>query len=612
MPPRARAAAFIILALLAGAALSASLSVRGGFPDDNDFQLLSSSAFSWARGGAPLSSLPTYKELAPRLFLDLAASAGGLSAVERLQPLLWAAGAFLAFAFLTLAGAQGAAACFGAGLLSLSFLALLAARSLGTTWANLVLILLSLAATARLARESEPIRAARALAAALTALLLVLLARFEFAPPLAAALAAAAFSRRAPLARLKPRARALLAAWAALIAVLAVFWTSRLLGSEPLAAPRLSLALSNLSFQLGTQNLSRLLPLPASAWPALAALLAALAFRTSRLWTGVLVFWLAWFALIYKPTSPHLLYNARHHLYVFLPLALLAGLAAAPFLRGRRGPLAAALLVLAWGLLNARQARLLESEWRTNDKEWRLLLKTRREWPAGCSVVHPFADSRRGVLRRFFPFANDPRPGGCLYSYRSAYPQVFEAGEEVRNDLLDAGRHPYLYDEPWLEEKLEHRFYTNAPDEKREPLEIRVGFHRLSDKDLADPRWTLLSLDARLIENDAAALDEAAAVRPADFRHFGRDAGRLRAKFLSDRAVAKARNGRPGAEADLREALRSYPGLLPAAASLGALLEGSGKTAPAREVYRKALKSAAPGAYPRERALLENKLRARD
>lgn len=134
----------------------------------------------------------------------------------------------------------------------------------------------------------------------------------------------------------------------------------------------------------------------------------------------------------------------------------------------------------------------------------------------------------------------------------------------------------------------------------------------------AEARWTdgdaktaslrmvaALRLDAKIACLGAPLLSDrsvaAAGYFDACVARFPKDAG-----LRTDRGVARWRRGQKAlALTDFRAALSASPGFLPAALSLAAGLEQSGRKADAAAVLSKALEHADPGAEPAEAARLE-------
>src|SRR5262249_33654542 len=138
--------------------------------------------------------VPLRKELAGKLlfsFVD-AASGGSLPALLWLQKLLWLANAAMAYRLLRRGGLKPAPAALVAGLLALSFPALLLSSSFATAGANVFFFLCALTAAASLLDDPTPARLAWLMACGL----LVLLSRLELAPVVAWAAALALARRR--------------------------------------------------------------------------------------------------------------------------------------------------------------------------------------------------------------------------------------------------------------------------------------------------------------------------------------------------------------------------------------------------------------------------------
>jgi len=368
----------------------------------------------------------------------------------------------------------------------------------------------------------------------------------------------------------------------------------------------------NLAYQLGTQNLTLALGVP--AWACVVGTFVALGlggYGTARAKAPKLAAlyclcagWIVYFSAIYAPTSVTLLFNARHHLYFFLPFVLLAGALAE--LAARRLPRVTpvcALLTLVFAAMNARAVFGLQGELRTNDLEWRFLYDAQRDWPEGCRVVSPWWDPRRGLLTRLFPAAKAGSADGCLLVYRSALPQAIA----TRDLSPEAGG--LLYGAPWREASWPHRFYTNyglVPDkledapgvERRSTFTVKVGFYRLPE-----PARLFAAADARLIaaserRGEAAA---AALARAADLARRASNADRAlwrawdpagEARLLCDRGVLEAVGGdKKAARRDLSAAAALKPAFLPAYLSLGELEAGDGRREAAKAVFDAGLRA---------------------
>lgn len=504
--PRRRAFLAAGAILVLGSVLAArTVEVRGGYDNEHDFEYVS---MDFARPGGLLSVGMLPKELSPLAASSAAdlLSGSSLTGLIAAHHLLLLASALLAFGALRHAGADPWSSILGSGILPLSYLAVLSARSFSSTSANLFYFLSGLCALSALTfGRDSPGTLVRRWIWLLCAAFLTFTARFElFAVLVWGALLAAALGGRAPLESLRrigPRTAALMAGAFLVFTASCAAWTVELARSGTASAPpiaelaELDAYFRKIHHHLGRMNLGAL---TGAHDEAVLVLLAAL-FALVWAWRGrygpaarvlglclFLAGWLVCCSAVYHFTPGYPLHYARHSLYFLLPVIFLTGLAAHGAGRieaFRRRPRAWPALVLcslaAYGLLGARRVSSVSSELRTNDVEWRLLRKAQRHWPAGCTAVYPSAgdDFRAELIGRYFPARSRPcafEPGECVLAYRSPFPAVLWRPEW--------GSKP---DRPWesragspvFEKAFEHRYYTVFPWEVKEPIPLRAGFY---------------------------------------------------------------------------------------------------------------------------------------
>ena len=512
----ARAGALLSLAAIAAAAAAAAwaLPARGGYENNHDFLRLGADLFS----GRPLA-YPQFKEYSP-LFTDALSdlfSGRSLRAVLWKNRLLPAVSLVLFFAGLRRLGAGFFASAGAAALLFLNFLSLLHSSAFSTASSNMLIWLISLAAL--FDAHAAPRLGTPGLLWIAASSVLVAGARFEFLPAnflvfSAVLLAKPAAERRALLA---PRNLLVLAGGAALLAG----WLWRAAGANPAElAGNLFSPAKNLLYHLGEQNLGVLAAALSSAWgravpPAGAALLCALfllacvggslagvrgaagEMKRNLAVLAVLLLWITYFSMIFTLTEAYPLHLMRHHLYFFLPFALLfaAGLNGLESAAERRPGAAKktflaglAVFLAAYAALNVRAALGFNGELRTNDRELAFLAAAKRDWPPGCLAVYPGlnpAGSRAGLLSRYFPVLSRPgeAAGNCLLKYVSAEYSIFSgaAPRPIDQQPLRAGPGA------WREASFAHAFYTVtagsgfALGETTAPVPLTIGFYRLAE-----------------------------------------------------------------------------------------------------------------------------------
>lgn len=491
---RGRGAAALLAAALILAGMSLvwrNMPVRGGYDNEHDFLLLST------RGPEDvplwLNGKTGNKEASPQLLFWVFDRLGGssLSGVLAGQKALWLVNAALAAAAFLRLGAGWPAALLAAACVALPFLALITAHGFSTTQGNLFFVLAAVSALAELhAAEGDqpPLSACAAFAAAG---LLVLAGRYELFPPLFLGAALAPWRRW----RWSRQDGAVGAAIAVVGLAAAAAWALKLLQltryNGPRSAPQaVGSIVSNLAHHLGTNFLTPLTGVPPWAAAAAAAALIAWGLALSwrrraqprQRWPLFLALWAVYAAAIYSPLALYPLHFARHHLYVGLPLALLAAWGGARWPAGRPAAAALSIGLLVFAAANVRCVYALRTELRTNDLEWQHLLDARARWPSGCVVVGAVGYSRWALLTKYFPTAASTDNPACQLMYRSPNYQVMTMpGPNPRADEHFLGA-------PVLVAKLRHRFYTvwhgqrdsGATLETEEAKLVSFGFYELS------------------------------------------------------------------------------------------------------------------------------------
>ncbi len=494
-PRRALAALAAAAALfLAWQAAFRTVPLRGGYDNDHDFHYLGAAPF----GHSSLRECFSGKEVSPLLFTALGDAVSGTSlvAVPARNALLVFLAALLLYAALRRGGLSSQAAAAGAGLLLFDFLAALNARTFSTTPANLFYFCAAIYAAAA---ADAGRRGLAGLAAALGALFLLWAGRYELAAVPVFFLGASLARRGGGLRRLSADARTrktalLLAAGAA---ALCGAWYLKVIAVFPYnGPPRFGplLAASNFVYQFWSRDLGLVLPLPAAAAWALAAGAFTLVFlrRSGRDGRSAAQAWAAllsvlFFSAVFMPLDEYPLQFMRHQLYFLVPFAALAALAWRAAWAGRL-PRAQWAVLAALGCVylyaNARAAVSFNGSLRTNDLEWRLLLRARSDWPAGCALDYGPRDSRYGVLRKYFPLLYGDCSAAvpaCVLKYVPASCQVFSGPESGRPEGCTSQWLPPPAGTPAVpaEASFAHRFYTIFSDsETRAPVPVRIGFYR--------------------------------------------------------------------------------------------------------------------------------------
>lgn len=504
----------VLVALVFGIAVYATraVSLRGGHADEHDFAAMSADFLRWP----PRDYLT--KELSPLALLSAIDRASGYSLKGFLvgQHALWLLSALLLAAALARTGiSPGAAACAG-GLFLLNFLAVLNTHAFSTANANVFSVASALYVLAALRDELRNRGAAlRYCLWLLAAAFLVLTARFEFALVLVWGLGLALLLdgsglldelRRGPRRRLGAAVGAL-----GLFLGACALWYDRLGHDAHITVQNYFNLVQNVDLELGAMNLQPLTGLPAE-WTAGAlgalwigaAIVGVRRWRTGRsdcFWPIFLCGWILYFSCIFNEALLFPLQEIRHHLYFFMPVAMLLGVlsdevsARIPPLWGRA---ALAGFLSVYFVLNLRQARALQGVLRTNDVEWQFLYEAADQWPAGCRVLESaVSDRRRDLLRKYFPTAgiDAEASGGCLLGYSSPADQTLSAvrrpDDEAREDA-DAACGAIV-----KERLFTHRFYTlwrrDAGDdvsvvETPDPILVHARFCRVDPKKLRATR----------------------------------------------------------------------------------------------------------------------------
>ena len=479
--------------------ITAKVPLRGGYDNNHDFDYAGMEFFKLSDIEIGISQ----KEYSPQLGLALVDEASGFSlpGISIANKMLWPVWTALIFCALLELEAGIYGAVFGAGLLALSFLAILNSYSFSTTAWNMFFIASAVLATARLLKDA-PV-CAETVAWFFCSSFLVLMGRYEIWPVFLPPLAMVLFSQR----------KKLLSGWTLylpLIEVWALFcggWLVYLHKVNTYNGPREWRALYNFTAQLGSQNLSRSLGLPpmavifiVGAFFALLVTLIILSAKTRRaiiIRTAWLAVWLYYFSVIFMPLELYPLHFMRHNLYFYLPVCILAGLAvsALELLSCSAKKVAFAfcgLLLLVYGIANVKTALALNGELRTNDLEWQFLLKTRKDWPSNCVAVYPYNDSRFDIISKYFPFAWPEAAASsdkCLLVYKSPVHnvvQVMFAEQDKPTDDFIKFLSPD-YSNPVRATTFTHRFYTiwhgggkgNLNLETLEPVPVTIGFYKV-------------------------------------------------------------------------------------------------------------------------------------
>ncbi len=494
----------LVLLLLLAATFAAAqfscrgLAPRGGYDNDHDFNYLSMSFFNPGTAGMVMS----VKEASPLIFSSLGDLASGfsLSAVPARNKLLMFLSAVLLFACLRRLGLGFTASFFGFALYYFNFLALLNGNTFSTTPANMMLLFSALFATANFENRRRDFKG---LLWALAAFFLVWTGRYELAFLPAVLLLFSLLRPDGALRGLLARPGGRGGAWVLLgaAAVLCAAWGVRLIANLQYngPAPREAVLLAgHLRYQLIEGNLGVLLPRAAALIPYLAAGALVLTFlgawfstrRAERLilWMATLL-WALFFSSIFILQDQYPLQFMRHRLYFFVPFVFLFASAAetcSARLAGRifrpaGWALLACFCVLYLGA-NAKAARALEPEKRTNDHEWALLLDAQRNWPVGCMLVLPEYDRhhRRDLVKKYFPllggdcFGKTPE---CVIKYLPAYRQIFSDSGAVSGYGPGSPSYAPPGSRVFREALFTHKFYTTFNSETREEPPVRTGFY---------------------------------------------------------------------------------------------------------------------------------------
>ncbi len=500
----------LLLAAALGCAFvfSGSVSPRGGYDNEHDFKYLSAVFF----GAEHAPELLRDKEVSPLLTdaLNEALAGRSLGNVLLKNRACMALSAVLLFACLLRLGLGLSAAFLGLALFSFNFLAALNGNTFSTTAPN-VLYLLS-AIYAAISFETDR-RDLKGLAWALAALFLVWTGRYELAALPALLLASSLLRSGGALRELaaRPGAKAAAAALLLLALFLSAAWGLLVLARGSYNGPSLGEALKvlpHLRYQLGDRNLGLLLPGAAGLTPYLAAAAFALTCRAAWLskrrgrpaFCAVLLAWALYVSAVFKPLDLFPLHFMRHQLYFFIPFVFLAAavwsavwekLAARPAAWAKWTVLAGfcALYLQA----NVRAARSLETELRTNDREWALLLKASEDWPGNCALIYPVRDTRYFLLRKYFPLEEGRGGSGasCCLKYLPPVYQVFSDADVLPGWSYRPASPSYAPPggKAFLQASFSHRFYTIFGSETRKELPVRLGFYYADGP--ADRAWLL-------------------------------------------------------------------------------------------------------------------------
>lgn len=472
--------------------LAGGTSLRGGHNNEHDFLHLASRFFPLGAGGLAELLGGVEKELAPAAWLSLVDLWPGRS-LERFllsQKLLWAANAFLSVAFLRRCGVSAPGSVVGAAALSLSFLSILHAHAFSVVIANVSFMLLAALALVSLTTAVTAAQARLRWVWLLACAYLSLTSRFEFVPVLIAGAALSSALDGGHWFRLVEPRRGAAAACGVLFLALSAAWL-HCIGVSGHDTWSVLAPWHNMRHHLGARNLSVLTGLHpawgAAAGTALLAGAALLAARRPRFGTLFLAGWALMYAVAFFTPGFYVLQMMRHHLYVFLPFALLAGCLYGR-LSSRPAAVFAALGLPLYLAANLAAIERHQADLRTNDREWQFLLAAVRDWPAGCRAAHPFRvqpgveDSRAALFDKYFPGGSS---GSCVFFYRSPRDQVIDYHGPIFAAYDKTVER--LYGAPLRESIFTHRFYTDwhGPwhSHKAELLSatpVRAGFYHPS------------------------------------------------------------------------------------------------------------------------------------
>ncbi len=467
------------------------------------------------------------KEASPLLTdaLSDAASGFSLEAILVKNRSFMFLSAVLLFACLLKLGLGLSAAFFGFALFYFNFLVFLNGSTFSTTAPNVFFLFSGLFAAVSFETGRRDIKG---LLWALAALFLVWTGRYELAFMPGLLLAVSLLRPGGALRELASERGTRVWIWLALALALSLFagWLLLVIAPGHYNGPRFSEAarlLRNLQYQLGEKNLGVFLP-PA-AWLAQYLVSGAFILIFLRVWfrvrsrlvphppqadgqsaglvlSAVLLLWTVYISAIFIPLDLYPLHFMRHQLYFFIPFVFV--FAAAWEALWDRPPGRALTAGIKWVSLacfcavylglNVKAARSLESEKRTNDMEWALLLKASQNWPKDCSAVYPVRDSRYFLLKKYFPFYDDPgrSSSGCFIKYLPPTYQIFSDANPGFSQDYNPASPSYAGpgDAPLYESVFRHRFYTIfANSETRREIPVRLGFYNAgSGKDKA---WIL-------------------------------------------------------------------------------------------------------------------------
>ncbi|MBU2529765.1 MAG: hypothetical protein KKD35_01895 [Elusimicrobia bacterium] len=491
-----------------------SVTVRGGYDNNHDVEYLSRSFFDVKQINMVVGS----KEASPLITDGISDVISGFSLNTILvkNRLVIFFSALILFALFIKLKLDYTAAVLGFGFFYFNFLAILNGNTFSTTSSNMFFWLSSFFAIVCFQSEKKNIKSN--FIWVLSAIFLVLTSRYELfiISFIGFLIALGIFIRERKLRFTAIRKYRAFGFVMATYLGICFLWITHVRGFASYNGPNLGETfnlLENFKYQLIEHNVALFMPQASLLVPVLVLLSFFLILYRGLDDKGKLaknfiagpfiMFWIAYFSIIFVPLDLYPLHFMRHRLYFFVPFIILIAFAWDSFIFFLRRlrflkilkPLMVLALIIIYVLANIRAVDSLQSERRTNDIELNFLSESQREMADKYIVIYPAFDSRFFLLKKYFPFYED-----CSINKEAEYLKYISVEKFIieRKENIIQNYHPLkpgyvkAKDNAVFKTSFNHKFYTMFSDrEKRAEIPIEIGFYSAdSSKDMA---WILNS-----------------------------------------------------------------------------------------------------------------------
>ncbi|MCG2726809.1 MAG: hypothetical protein L6420_11275, partial [Elusimicrobia bacterium] len=519
---RVIAALSVLLLFSSSMFFFSSVTIRGGYDNNHDFEYLSNDFFDTKY----IQVFFGKKEASPLITDGISDTISGFSldAILIKNRLLIFFTALILLAILLKLKLDYSAVILGFGLFYFNFLSILNANTFATTSSNIFFWMSSLFAIVCFQAEKKNIKSN--LIWLLSAMFLTLAGRYELfiVSFLGFLTVVGIYFKERKIGLNIVKEHIFLSSGVVAYFIICLLWLIHIISSMSYNGPDIGDALDllgNLNYQLIERNAAFFMSHASLVVPLFMLfsffiiLLRGLEnkenYGKSLIIGSFLALWIIYFSIIFKPLDLYPLHFMRHRFYFFIPFIILFAFAWDTMIFFLRRiaislprcikfiqilkPITATLLILAYALLNIRTVESLQNEKRTNDIELEFLSKAQREIGKDNIIIYPAFDSRVFLLQKYFPFIES-----CSLSKGLRYMKYVSSEKFImrRKGNIIQNYHPlkpnYISkdDKVAIKISFKHKFYTMFSDmETRNEIPIEIGFY-FADS-LKDKAWILNS-----------------------------------------------------------------------------------------------------------------------